>query len=190
MHEFDHLLRRARDRRLSAREIGLVEETLAKGLSANDAYRALMIVGMVATPERNSDAVARYLTDDDPTVAGQALHILNDVWGLGHNYRDDILRLLCGVTGDEAGHATTKALSSAARYLHRTAEWDATDRTIFTAMIDVALDELRLPAQRMHAAVCLRNVMPRSTDEYGRPMPGTVEFDRVILAAWDYLGEA
>ncbi|KID31944.1 hypothetical protein HQ32_00826 [Prauserella sp. Am3] len=189
MLDLEQLLQQAKAGELTPREIGLVEESLAEGLSGSDAYRALMIVGMVAAPARNTDVVARYLDDRDPTVAAQALHVLSDVWGRARDHRDAMLRLLRGIPGDEAGHATTQALNSAARYLHGTPEWDATDRQIFTAIIDVALDELRLPAQRMHAAVCLRNVMPPSPDENGRPMPGTSEFDRVILASWEYLGE-
>jgi hypothetical protein len=116
MTQFPGLLKRAQWGKVTETELADVAKCLSLG-ECDDIYEALHIIGRGGSPKYRS-VMENYLRcQTDPQVAALALKVLFNWWGLGLDYRDDLISFLRGVEWDIGDWVRLQAISSAGELL-------------------------------------------------------------------------
>ncbi len=175
-----NIVARARDGKLSEREIALLIDSLERQSAGTATYTRLNALGWTMRPDL-AHVVSPFLSSpDDSMLSRLALQILVSRWGLGLDFADVVIEFASGVEWDEDDDVRLVALSSAGEL----ARVDIRTADMFGVLIR-ALDDAERPIVRDAAYSAVLRGLGTPWNEVpgaGRVHDGTVQMDPAVVA--------
>ena len=143
------LLDRAKSGLLSQHEVAVVARELATG-TADDAYTAIHVLGLMRATEHEKLVAAFLDTPDDPMLARIALQVLCSHWRMAGRYRDRIARFSRGVDWDYDEDVRIAAISAGGELLR-----ESPDKALLTLLLTLFRSEVESHMTRQAAYLAL-----------------------------------